>query len=62
MVVCIIMNLTSLSVFWGDEGPLKVKNFLVEQMIISIIWDFIICLNVGLETFGIMKLVENCLG
>ena len=56
------MNLTSLSVFWGDEGPLKNGNFLVEQMIISIIWDFIICLNVGLETFGIVKLVENCLG
>ena len=60
MVVCIFMNLMSLSVFWCDEGPLQVENCLVEQMIISNIWDFIICLNVELETFGIVKIVEDC--
>ena len=51
-----------LKVFWDDEGPLKVENCLVEQMIISIIWDFVICLNVELESFGIVKFVENYLG
>ena len=56
------MNLMSLKVFWVHEGPLKVEFCLVEQMIISIIWNFVICLNVELETFGIVKFVENYLG
>ena len=56
------MNLMSLSVSWGDEGALKVENCVVEQMIISIDWDFVVCLRVELETFGIAKNVENCIG
>ena len=52
----------SLNVSWGDEGALMVEDCLVEQMIISINWDFVVCLNVELETFGIVKIVENCLG